>query len=392
MISQAYPFGAIEDLVMTLFAAPHIRLGHSDSRRRVLHFTPNWFAATMGTGILAICLAQFPTVPTFFAAGEFLWLSNIALFACLSALYVGKWILHPREAMRAFAHPVVSMFFGCIPMGLATIVNGMVIFGTKHFGDGAVTIAIFLWWLDAALAALSGLAIPFAMFTRQDHVLERMSAVWLLPIVACEVTAASGGLLLPYIREASGQMSVLFTSYVLWACSVPLALGLLTILFLRMALYKLPPADMASTAFLSLGPIGTGALGLILFAVNGKGVLAANDLGAFGEAMSGAALLGGVLLWAYGLWWLGIAVAVTAHYLMKGLPFNLGWWGYTFPIGVYAVATLCLSATVHLQAVAVFGDVLVAVLALIWLVVSVRTCLGAYDGTLFADPSLAEPA
>ncbi len=156
------------------------------------------------------------------------------------------------------------MFFGCIPMGLATIVNGTVIFGLTRFGEAAVPVAIGLWWLDAALAVLAGLAIPFAMFTRQNHVFEEMSAIWLLPIVACEVTAASGGLLLPHIPGASDQMTVLFASYVLWACSVPLALGLLTILFLRMVLHKLPPAHMASTAFLSLGPIGTGALGLIL--------------------------------------------------------------------------------------------------------------------------------
>lgn len=377
---------------MTAFTVLGIRPMQSEGRRCVLHFTPNWFAATMGTGILAICLAQFPNAPALVAAGEVLWLSNIVLFACLSILYAGKWIRHPREALRAFSHPVVSMFFGCVPMGLATIVNGTVIFGLTRFGEAAVPVAIGLWWLDAALAVLAGLAIPFAMFTRQNHVFEEMSAIWLLPIVASEVTAASGGLLLPHIPGASDQMTVLFASYVLWACSVPLALGLLTILFLRMVLHKLPPAHMASTAFLSLGPIGTGALGLILFTLNGNAVLIANGLGVFAGAMSGAALLGAILLWAYGLWWLGMALATTARYLRNGPPFNLGWWGYTFPIGTYAVATLRLAAVVHLPAIAIFGGVLVAALSGIWIVVAIRTCFGAADGTLFADPSLADQA
>ena len=35
------------------------------------------------------------------------------------------------------------------------------------------------------------------MFTRQTHGLERMTAVWLLPVVASEVAAVSGGLLAP---------------------------------------------------------------------------------------------------------------------------------------------------------------------------------------------------
>jgi len=364
-------------------SAPAVR-----QRARVLrHFTPNWFATAMGTGILAVCLGQFPGSPALHAAGEALWLANIGLFAVLSCMYAGKWLLHPGAALRAFDHPVVSMFFGCIPMGLATIVNGFLIFGPTLFGDAAVAIASELWWADAGLALLAGLAIPLVMFTRQQHAIEHMSAIWLLPIVASEVTAASGGLLVPHLAEGT-QLPVLFASFVLWSCSVPLALGILIILFLRMALHKLPPAGMAATSFLALGPVGTGALGLALFSVNGEQALAAGGLGALAPAISGAALLGAVLLWGYGLWWLGLAVAITINHLRQGLPFNLGWWGYTFPIGVYAVATLRLSSIFPLPALAGFGEVLVAALAAIWIVVACRTCRGAYDGSLFVDPSL----
>jgi C4-dicarboxylate transporter/malic acid transport protein len=375
---------------MTAFTVSGTSSRGAIGRERIRHFTPNWYATTMGTGILAICLAQFPAMPALYKAGEVLWLANIFLFAGLSVLYAAKWLLHPREALRAFEHPVVSMFFGCIPMGLATIINGTVIFGIPLFGPAAASAAAGLWWADAALAVLAGLAIPFAMFTRQEHAFDEMSAVWLLPIVACEVTAASGGLLLPHIAGEAPQMTVLFASYVLWACSVPLALGILTILFLRMALHKLPPAGMAATAFLALGPIGTGALGLILFAMNGRTVLEANGLGALAGAISGASLFGAVLLWAYGLWWLGMALALTLRYLRHGLPFNLSWWAYTFPVGVYALATLRLSTVVPVGALTLFGNALVVVLAAIWLPVAARTVYGAVEGTLFSDPTLQD--
>ncbi|MDM9625962.1 TDT family transporter [Rhizobium sp. S152] len=358
------------------------------TRQRTRHFTPNWFAATMGTGILSICLAQFPTLPLLWQAGRLLWMVNILLFASLSVLYARKWLLHRREAWNGLEHPVVSMFAGCIPMGFATIVNGTIIYGLPHMGAAGVPVATSLWWIDAGIALLSGFGIPFLMFTRQDHKLEQMNATWLLPIVACEVTAASGGLLLPHIDGATAQMTVLFASYVLWAFSVPLALSIITILFLRLALHKLPPAGMAATAFLALGPTGTGALGLLLFAANGRDVLDANGLGPLAGAICGAAFLGAILLWAYGLWWLGMGIAMTARYIRRGLPFNLGWWGYTFPIGVFALATLRLSAQIPVPAIGLFGDLLVAGLAAIWLVVGIRTCRGAIDGTLFHDPSL----
>jgi tellurite resistance protein TehA-like permease len=69
-----------------------------------------------------------------------------------------------------------------------------------------------------------------------------------------------------------------------------------------------------------------------------------------------------------------------------GLPFNLGWWNCTFPIGVYAVATLRLSSIFPLLALASFREGLVAALAAIWIVVAIRTCCGAYNGSLFVDP------
>ena len=51
----------------------------------IRQFTPNWFAATMGTGILAIALAQLPDA--FSSLGKALWLFNIALFTLHDGSY-----------------------------------------------------------------------------------------------------------------------------------------------------------------------------------------------------------------------------------------------------------------------------------------------------------------
>ncbi|NTF30450.1 C4-dicarboxylate ABC transporter, partial [Agrobacterium rubi] len=175
----------------------------------IRNFTPNWFATTMGTGILSVALAQFPGHPWLFAIGQALWLFNILLFAICTTLYTARWLLYFHEASRVFSHSVVSMFFGCIPMGLATIINGFLIYGIPHIGDTAVAIATSLWWIDVTLSLACGLAIPFMMFTRQSHSIDQMTAVWLLPIVASEVAAVSGGLLLPHIADAQTQLTVL---------------------------------------------------------------------------------------------------------------------------------------------------------------------------------------
>ena len=359
-------------------------------REVIRQFTPNWFAATMGTGVLALALAQLPVAsPGLHAIAEALWLFNIGLFIVFTALYAARWVLFFDEARRIFGHSTVSMFFGTIPMGLATIINGFLLFGLPRWGEGVVHVAALLWWLDVAMSLACGVLIPYMMFTRQEHSIDQMTAVWLLPVVAAEVAAASGGLLAPHLAEAQAQMVVLVTSYVLWAFSLPVAFSILTILMLRMALHKLPHENMAASSWLALGPIGTGALGMLLLGADAPAIFAANGLPGLGEIAAGLGLVAGITLWGFGLWWMLIALLITGRYLRAGIPFNLGWWGFTFPLGVYSLATLKLASILSLTFFSVFGTALVILLAAMWLIVGKRTVQGAWRGELFVSPCIA---
>ena len=371
-------------------SAPRPRLtGAAGLRETIRQFTPNWFTVTMGTGILALALNQVPVpLPFLHTLGEAAWLLNIALFTLFSALYAARWVLFFEGASRILGHSVVSMFFGAIPMGLATIINGFLVFGVPHWGGAAVRIAEILWWIDAAMAVASGVLIPFLMFTRQRHSIESMTAVWLLPVVAAEVTAASAGLLVPHLGDAHAALRVLVLGYALWAFSVPLAMSILVILLLRLVLHKLPHRDMAASGWLSLGPIGTGALGLMLLGADAPRVFAASGLAGVGEVGRGLGVIGGTMLWGYGLWWLMLAILTTARYLREGMPFNIGWWGFTFPLGVYAVATLTLARQTGLGFLSAFGTGLVACLVVFWAIIAVRTLRGAWRRTLFVSPCL----
>ncbi|SEI24746.1 TDT family transporter [Pseudomonas asplenii] len=356
----------------------------------IRQFTPNWFAATMGTGVLALALAQLPIeVPGLHAVAEGLWLFNILLFGVFSLLYGARWVLFFDEARRIFGHSTVSMFFGTIPMGLATIINGFLLFGVSQWGEEAVRVAQTLWWIDVAMSLACGVLIPYLMFTRQEHSIDQMTAVWLLPVVAAEVAAASGALLAPHLSDTALQFKVLITSYVLWAFSVPVAFSILAILLLRMALHKLPHESMAASSWLALGPIGTGALGMLLLGADSSAVFAANGLPGVGEIASGLGLVAGIILWGFGLWWMLMALLITLRYLRGGIPFNLGWWGFTFPLGVYSLATLKLGSSLHLGFFNGFGLLLVGLLTVLWLIVGTRTLRGAYRGELFVSPCIA---
>ena len=371
-----------------IISRPLSQLQHP--REVIRQFTPNWFAATMGTGVLALALAQLPVrIPGLHAVAEGLWLFNIALFVLFSVLYTARWVMFFDEARRIFGHSTVSMFFGTIPMGLATIINGLLVFGVPRWGQGVVSLAEILWWLDVAMSLACGVLIPYMMFTRQEHSIDQMTAVWLLPVVAAEVAAASGGLLAPHLADAHGQWVMLTTSYVLWAFSLPVAVSILTILLLRMALHKLPHENMAASSWLALGPIGTGALGMLVLGADAPAIFANNGMPGIGEVAAGIGLIAGITLWGFGLWWMLMAVLITLRYLRDGIPFNLGWWGFTFPLGVFSLTTLKLASTLNLSFFSLFGTLLVALLAIMWLIVSKRTVQGAWRGELFVSPCIA---
>ncbi|WP_353214451.1 TDT family transporter [Salinisphaera hydrothermalis] len=360
-------------------------------REVVRQFTPNWFTATMGTGILALALGLLPGhLPVIARLAESLWWFNMVLFALCSILYGARWVFYFDEARRIFGHGTMCMFFGAIPMGLITIVNGFIAFGIAHWGDAAVRMAADLWWLDAVMALACGWGVPFLMFTRQDHALERMTGVWLLPIVAAEVTAGSAGLIIPHLGATAEARTMLFIGYGLWATSVLPALGILVILFLRLVLHKLPGPDMAVTSWLALGPLGTGALGLLTLGEAAGHALTGDASATLASAAHGVGVIGAAILWGYGLWWWVIAMLATAYHLRDGLPFNMGWWGFTFPLGVYSVATLDLGAETGLAMYTVLGSVFVVLLAGFWTLVTLRTLPGVYDGRLFDAPCLSQ--
>lgn len=366
---------------------PFQQLSHAQDVIR--QFTPNWFTVTMGTGIVALIISEFTIFSSlFWSMGALLWQLNLVLFCVFSLLYALRWILYSTEAKQVFSHPMMCLFLAAIPMGLATIINGFLKYGQPIYGDIALQIAEYLWYIDVFMAVLVAWVLPFCMYRNQRHDLKNMTAVWLLPIVACEVAASSGGLLLGHLVADQHAVNILFTSYVLWGISVLPAFAILSILMLRLALHQLPSKDLAMSSWLALGPIGTGALALLLLGQQAPRVLVAMDLLALGHFLNYAGILASLILFGFGLWWLGIAIMTTLHHQQKELPFNLGWWGMTFPLGVFSLAILNLAGQLQLAWLYAVGYAFTSTLIFLWLIVAVRTVNGFYQGSLFFSPCL----
>lgn len=77
--------------------------------------------------------------------------------------------------------------------------------------------------------------------------------------------------------------------------------------------------------------------------------------GSAGSTFYVMGFLTALILWAFGLAWLFFASASIAR--CKRFPFNIGWWGFTFPLGVFAASTCQLGRELPSRFFAVLGTV-----------------------------------
>jgi tellurite resistance protein TehA-like permease len=294
-------------------------------RRIVLNFTPSWFATVMGTGIASILLHNLP-----YNGAWLYWLSvivfciNILLFLVCLSISVLRYTLYPGLFMAMIEDPVQSLFLGTAPMGLATLINMIVFVCVPAWGDGFATLAWVLWIIDAVIALSTCVMLPFViMYKHRPHDLSGMTAVWLLPVVATIVAAATGGIVAEVLPDKQHALWTVIVSYILWGTGFPLAMVIMVVYFFRLTTSGLPPRAVIVSVFLPLGPIGQGSFGLMQLGRVAREIFpATNTL----DAMAGSIFYNfghyaALIIWGYGLVWLFFAMASITR---SKFPFNMG--------------------------------------------------------------------
>ena len=353
----------------------------------IKHFTPSWFSVTMGTGILSILLLNFPFqfygLPTIALV---LYMINIIIYLIFTILTIARYILYPHIFQLMMKHSAQSLFIGTIPMGLTTITNFTILSISKK-KDWGIDLAFGLWIAGLVLTCFSCIVVPYYIIVHHNHQLESMNGTWLLPIVPAVVHASSGGLLANYIDVQRGLV-ILIISYIMMGMGLGLALSIIVIYFYRLAVHKLPPKEVIISSFLPLGPMGQGAYGMIQMGSAAQRIFGDRYIQGLGNTAYGMGFVIALILWGYGLWYLIIAVFSVSITVKQKIPFNMGWWGLTFPLGVYTAATLSIGKVLDSMFFNVLGAMLVCTLVLIWFAVVAKTLKGALTGEMFYAPCL----
>ena len=194
------------------------------------------------------------------------------------------------------------------------------------------------------------------MYFHKTTELSSVTGTWLLPIVAPVVASASGGIIGDVLPNPRHALWTVIMSYILWGTSIPLATAVLVIYFQRLTICKLPPREVIVSVFIPLGPLGQGGFAIMQLGKVSLKIFpqthtleAAN--GRAGEILYVTGWLIALIMWGFAIVWLFFAIASISS---SKFPFNIGWWSFTFPLGVFALST----TTMGKELPSVFFDVL----------------------------------
>jgi C4-dicarboxylate transporter/malic acid transport protein len=350
---------------------------------------PNWFAAVMGTGIVAIAAATLPfQMPGLHELALAFWVLGAAMLATLCAAWAVHWIRFPERARAHANNPVMAQFWGAPAMALLTVGAGTLLVGRDWIGlPAAVDADWVLWGLGTALGLVTACWIPFLMMTRHSIAEDGAFGGWLMPVVPPMVSAAGGALLVPYAAAGQARLTLLLGCYAMFGVSLFASVIVMALVWSRLVTHKTLPALMVPTVWILLGPLGqsvtaTGNLAKVApLALRAPYPAGANVL----------ALLYGVPTWGFAMLWLAIAASLTVRATRRGMPFGLTWWSFTFPVGTVVTGTISLATRTGSDVLRGASAMLFALLLAAWLTVAVRTAAGAARGRLFLPMGLPEP-
>ncbi|MQY33782.1 hypothetical protein SRB17_17470 [Streptomyces sp. RB17] len=327
---------------------------------------PSWFAAVMGTGIVANAAVTLPSsMPGLRTAATVVWLGAALLLLLLAVGYLRQ------RALRLHAgDPVTAQFFGAPPMALLTVGSGALLLGRRLIGSAAaLDVDWVLWSLGTVLGLVAACVVPYLMITRHRFAPDAAFGGWLMPVVPPMVSAATGALLVPHTPAGQLRLALLLGCYAMLGLGLVAALLVLAMMYGRLVHHEAPTGAVVPTVWIGAGALGQSVTALGALATAAPSVLPAP----YARGTEVFALLGGIVVWGFAMLWLVLATGLTVRTIRAGLPFAPTWWSFIFPLGACVTATGTLAARTGSDMFAWTAVVLYGVLGIAWAVVAGRS-------------------
>jgi C4-dicarboxylate transporter/malic acid transport protein len=345
-------------------------------------FHPGWFGAVMGTGIVGVVAYLNPggrpgLLHPAHVVGVAVVLAAWAVAAAIAVPYLVRLFRHGDAALADLRHPVVGALYATLPAALLVLATATATVGGSLLSTHAVVaIVAVLAAAGSLLALVAAVGFTYVLFSGDGLATESVNGGWFIPPVVVIIIPVTLVPLLPHVGASAGRL-LLLAGYAGLGIGLFLFLLIAAVLVGRLVFHPLPPAPVAPSLWIGLGPIGVGSLALLQLAAAGRPYW-----GSQAAAVHAVSTLAAATLWGFGLWWLATAMLLLARYLRRGgLAYGVGLWAFTFPLGAYTAATLQLARSWPTHPLEWVAAGLFVLLVAFWLTVTARTLQAIRSGT-----------
>jgi len=309
-------------------------------------------------------------------------------------IYLFRVMLFPRHIVNQFRHNVMeAACLASISISFTTIIQMMALTLTASWSPGWGMAAWVMWWLNAAMAAICCIALPYVFTKVEGLTIDWVPPAVLLPLIAALTAAAGGGVVCRYGAVSPElQVPVIIVSYLFIGLGLPLSVVVDAVFLARVSDQAFTVQQKVYQLMILCGPLGQGSFALqILGTCVQRGAFAKYDNSSF-VSVTGAKTVPtisewlGLITWGYGTFWWAVACVAILHYLLTNPRELLRWdkslsaWSMVFPWGVYTNAAVQLGVVLNSRAFWVWQTVLLLLLICIWLANVAATLFGVGKG------------
>jgi len=326
-------------------------------RRAIATLDPGYFAWVMATGIVSVGTELLGD----HLLSKVLLGVTVAAFVGLTLTYVARLVFFAAFVRQSAADPTTAMAY-------FTVVAGTDVLAVRLVMAAHPLVAFALGTAAAALWLVLTYALPWSIVaTARRPVLGQINGTWLVWVVATQSLSIVAAAVAPSAPATWLRADLPAIAVCLWGLGVMLYLVLIVIIFLRLLVIEVTPAEM--------GPAYWIAMGATAISVRAAaGILALHDPRAavLVAAMRPFVVGLSVVLWAFGTWWIPLLVLFGIwRYVLRRYPrtYEPRLWNVVFPLGMYTVASFSLGQIAGLGFMAAVARVWVWVGVAAWVAV-----------------------
>lgn len=342
-------------------------------------FSPAWFAAVMGTGVIPLALS-FINIPLSKIFGQFFIILALVMFTLIIVPWLLKVILHFDEARETLKHPIATNFYPTMPISLLILSLDFIKYPSL-FGEELSHILAHIFWALGTLGIyFFGHLIMLTIFKHKEIQQTHANFSWYIPPVSLLLIPVAG---LDLILNPLWAKEIYFLiSFVSLGTGFFLFLFIGSIVLNRYIYHQIPPAKMASTFFIGIAPSAILSIifSKLITALPALGPILQEDL----LPLKGIFKLFMLACWGFSFWWFILGVLLLIHYIrIDKFPFALSWWAFTFPVGALSVSSGIIMKSIHHPLTTITFYTPLIFLLIFWLIVFINTLRGINSRQIF---------